>query len=63
MVNMRFSTFYTKRELDTDELREVLSLMENQDTTDRYVSTSIHIEGEYATIDVDIDEDGNVTLL
>lgn len=62
MVNIRIATFISKRELDADELREVLALMEYQDTTDKFVSTSIHIEGEYATIDVDIDEDGNVTL-
>ncbi len=59
---MRFTTFKTEKELYVNELREVLALMENQETTDKYVSTSLHIVGDYATIDVDIDEDGNVTL-
>ena len=45
------------------ESKEVLSLMENQETTDKYVSTSLNINGNNARIEVDIDEDGNVTVL
>ena len=56
-------TFTTKRPLNVNELREVLTLMENQETTDRYVSTSLNINGNNAHIEVDIDEDGNVTVL
>ena len=58
-----FTTFTTKRPLNINELREVLTLMENQETTDRYVSTSLNINGNNACIEVDIDEDGNVTVL
>ena len=60
---MTFTTFKANRELDINELREVLSLMENQETTDRYVSTLLNINGDYAHIEVEIDEDGNVTVL
>lgn len=55
--------FKSKRELNIDELKEVLILMENQITTDKYVSTSIKINGDYALIEAEIDEDGNVTIL
>lgn len=60
---MTFTTFKSNREMDINELREVLLLMENQETTDVGKSTSIYIDGEYATIKVDIDELGNVTLV
>lgn len=60
---MTFTTFKSNREMDIDEIREVLHLMENQETNDRKTNTSISILGNYAKIDVEIDEDGNVTLL
>ena len=60
---MTFTKFTTKRPLDINELKEVLSLMENQETTGKYVSTSLNINGNNARIEVDIDEDGNVTVL
>lgn len=60
---MTFTTFKSERELNINELKEILALMENQETTDRYVSTSIDIDGDYAHIQVDIDEDGNVTVI
>lgn len=59
---MTFTTFKSNRELDINELREVLTLMETQETTDKYTSTSLSIIGDYAAIEVDIDEDGNVTV-
>ena len=55
--------FKSKRELDIDELKEVLILMENQLTTDKFVSTVLEIKGDYALIEAEIDEDGNVTIL
>ncbi len=58
-----FATFKTTREMTTEELREALSLMEHQETTDRFTSTSMHIRGDDAVIDVEIDENGNVTLI
>lgn len=48
--------------MNINELREVLNLMENQETTDRYTDTVLHINGNDAEIDVKIDKDGNVTL-
>lgn len=60
---MTFITFKTNRKLDINELKEVLVLMENQETTDRFVSTLLDINGDYAHIEVEIDEYGNVTVL
>ena len=57
-MNIRFT-----REVNTDELREVLLLAENQETTDAYFDTSMHIRGDNAEISVDIDADGNITVL
>ena len=59
---MTFTTFYSSRKMNINELREVLNLMENQETTDRYTDTVLHINGNDAEIDVKIDKDGNVTL-
>lgn len=61
--DMTFTTFKSERELNIEELKEVLALMENQETTDKYVSTEIDIDGDYAHLQVDIDEDGNITVL
>lgn len=60
---MTFTSFYSSRKMNIDELREVLNLMENQETTDRYTDTVLHINGNDAEIDVTIDKEGNVTLL
>lgn len=60
---MTFTTFKSERELNIYELREVLVLMENQETTDRYTNTEMVIDGNFAKIEVKIDEDGNVTVL
>lgn len=60
---MTFTTFKTNRELDINELREVLELMEIQETTDKYTSTEMDIDGDYSKISVKIDEFGNVEVL
>ena len=60
---MTFATFKTNRELNINELKEVLTLMENQETTDKYVSTILDINGNDAHIEVEIDADGNITVL
>ena len=57
------TTFSARRSMDINELKEVLILMENQETTDHFFNTSLHIRGDFATIDVDIDSYGNVTLV
>ena len=49
--------------LDTDELREILSLMETQDTTDKLTNYDGVIDGNHAKIEVSIDDDGNVELI
>ena len=58
-----FTTFKCNRPISIEELREVLTLMENQETTDRFTNTETTIKGNYATITVKIDEDGNVLLI
>lgn len=51
------------REVNTKELQEVLILAENQDTTDKYISTELDINGDFAHIQVTIDEFGDITVL
>ena len=58
MVQVKFN-----RMVNSDELREVMALVEMQQTTDRYTNTSMHINGDYANVDVEIDEDGDITVL
>ena len=60
---MTFTIIKFNRQLNINELREALSLMEHQETNERYTNTSINIDGNYANIVVDIDEDGNITVL
>ena len=60
---MTFTTIKFNRQLNINELREALSLMEHQETNEKYTNTSINIDGNYANITVDIDEDGNITVL
>ena len=60
---MTFTTIKFNRQLNINELREALSRMEHQETNERYTNTSINIDGNYANITVDIDEDGNITVL
>ena len=63
VLNMTSINFFTNRSMDINELKEVLILMENQETTDKFHDTSLHINGDFAVIDVDIDKFGDVTLI
>ena len=58
-----FAEFYCKRKMSYEELKEVLSLMENQETADKYTDTEMQIDGDDAKIRVKIDKEGNVTLI
>ncbi|WP_448755031.1 hypothetical protein [Agathobacter sp.] len=58
-----FTKFYCKRKMSYEELKEVLSLMENQETTDKFTDTEMQIDGDDAKINVKIDKEGNVTLI
>ena len=51
------------RTVNSGELREVMVLVEHQETTDRYTNALMHINGDYANIDVEIDEYGDITVL
>lgn len=55
-------TLTLTRPVTYEELKELCVLMEAQQTTDRHTDTGMFIDGDYAEIEVDIDEDGNVTL-
>jgi hypothetical protein len=57
-----FTTFTANREMTFEELQEIMLLMQDQETTDKIVDTRLFICGEFAEIEVSIDEDGNVTL-
>ena len=56
-------TLTTKRPITTNEFRELMALMELQETSEKYVNTSFYINGKFAIIEVQFDEDGNITLL
>ena len=58
MVQVKFN-----RTVDSDELREVIVLVDNQETTDKYTNALMNINGDYANIDVEIDEYGDITVL
>ena len=58
-----FIKFYCKRKMSYEELKEVLNLMENQETTDKFTDTEMQIDGDDAKINVKIDKDGNVILI
>lgn len=53
---------FDRKHYSANELRELLVLIENQETTDKYINTSIRINGDFALIDVDIDEFGNIKI-
>ena len=56
-------TLTTKRPITINEFRELMPLIELQETTEKYINTSFYIKGEFAIIEVQFDEDGNITLL
>lgn len=49
--------------LTLNQLKEIVTLAEHQETSDRYVNTGLSIKGEYYDIDVDIDADGDLTIM
>lgn len=51
------------RGLTAHEMVELEHLVVIQSTTDAFYNTKLHIDGNYAVLDVDIDEDGNIEVL
>lgn len=49
--------------LSLGELKELVILLENQETNEAYKGVDLSINGDYANIDVTIDDLGNVILL
>ena len=60
---MSVSVTFVRKRLTTGQIRELLGLMECQETTDKYTNTKLHIDGDYGILDVKIDADGNVIVL
>lgn len=56
-------TLTTKRPITSNELKELMLLMYSQEIDDKFTNTTILINGEFAVIEVEFDEDGNITLL
>lgn len=51
------------RDMTLNELLEVKELVEHQETTDKYTNVGLVINGDYASIEVAIDEFGDITVL
>lgn len=51
------------RDLSSAEVQEVMQLVKIQESNDRYENTKLSIDGNYAKIDVVIDELGDITVL
>lgn len=51
------------RDLSSAEMQEVMQLVKIQESNDRYENTELSIDGNYAKIDVVIDELGDITVL
>lgn len=51
------------RDLSSTEMQEVMQLVKIQESNDRYENTKLSIDGNYAKIDVVIDELGDITVL
>lgn len=59
MVNVNFKkTSYT-----SDELREVMQLIEIQESNERYENVELSIDGNFAKIEVEFDDMGDITVL
>ena len=51
------------RAVTLNELLEVKQFVENQETTDKYTNTTMHINGNYAEVDIEVNEFGDVIVL
>ena len=51
------------RDVTLNELLEVKQFVENQETNDKYINTTMHINGNYAEIDIEVNEHGDVIVL
>lgn len=60
MVNVNVKLM---RDLSSAEMQEVMQLVKIQESNDRYENTKLSIDGNYAKIDVVIDELGDITVL
>ena len=51
------------RDVTLNELLEVKQFVENQETNDKYINTTMHINGNYAEIDIEVNKYGDVIVL
>ena len=56
-------TVKAKRPLTVEDLKELLPIVECQNTTDKDVNTHITLHGDYAELEMLIDDVGNITVL
>lgn len=56
-------TVKANRSLTEEELKELLPIVECQNTTDKDVNTHITLHGDYAELEMLFDDDGNITVL
>mgnify|MGYP004446513511 CR=1 FL=1 len=58
MINITFT-----RPINADEFQELTGFVENQLTTDAYIDTEMDVFGDYASITLSFDSEGNITVL
>ena len=51
------------RDVTLNELLEIKQFVENQETNDKYINTTMHINGNYAEVDIEVNEYGDVIVL
>lgn len=51
------------RDVTLNELLEIKQFVENQETNDKYTNTTMHINGNYAEVDIEVNEFGDVIVL
>lgn len=56
-------TVKAKRPLTVEDLKKLLPIAEIQNTTDKDVNTHITLYGDYAELEMLIDDEGNITVL
>lgn len=59
---MSFVKLRCERYLTLEELKELVGVMEFQETTDALKNVSVHLDGEHVEIEFDTDEWGNVNV-
>ena len=51
------------RPINDREFKELEGIVENQKTNDKFINTTMRVNGDYAVLDLEFDEDGDITVL